>query len=121
MKRRQDVLASLAVIRGRWPFADPPDTGCYVSRGLVDGSTVIEAVVHDHDGDWQFLDETDPEEGDVMFVCLDDVAHPVVGVVGKLPVGWRSEMDFDVPEWVAAPFEADEDEHPSVCAVLDHP
>jgi hypothetical protein len=41
----------------------------------VDGSTVIEAVVHDHDGDWQFLDHTDPEEGEVLFVCLDDVAR----------------------------------------------
>jgi hypothetical protein len=114
MKRRQEVLASLPVIQGRWPFTDPPDTGCYVSRGLMDGSTVVESVVHDHDGDWQVLDDTDPIEDNVMFVCLDDVVrrHPVVGVVGNLPVGWRADMDFDVPEWVAAPFERDEDEHP---------
>jgi hypothetical protein len=33
-----------------------------------------------------------------------------VGAVGKLPVGWRADMDFNVPEWEASPLEFDADE-----------
>jgi len=77
----------------------------------MDGSTVVESVVHDHDGDWQVLDATDPVADNLMLVCLEDVVrqHPVVGAVGKLPVGWRADMDFDVPEWEVSLLEFDAD------------
>lgn len=113
LKQKQQVLDRLTVVHAAWPFSDPPDTGCYVSRGLMDGSTVVEAVVHDHHGDWQILDGSDPNGEDaVMLVCLEDVVrrHPVVGALGELDVGWQAEMDFDVPEWEASPLlpEADD-------------
>lgn len=110
-KRKQEVLERLSVVHGRWPFPDPPNTGCYVSCGLMDGSTAVESVVHDHDGDWSVLDGTDPVADNLMFVCLEDVVrrHPVVGAVGKLPVGWRADMDFEVPEWEASPLGFDTD------------
>jgi len=111
-KRKQEVLDRLPLIHAAWPFPDPPNTGCYVSRGLMDGSTVIESVVHDHEGDWSVLDHTEPVEDNLMFVCLEDVIrrHPVVGAVGKLPVGWRADMDFDVPEWEASPLDFEVDD-----------
>ena len=93
------------IIHLPWPFPDPPDTGSYVSRGLMDGSTVIESVLHDHEGDWQVLDGTDPVERNLMLVCLEDVVrrHPVVGALCKLPVGWRADMNSDVQEWEVSP------------------
>jgi len=111
-KRKQEALDRLPVIDAAWPFSDPPTTGCYVSRGLMDGSTVVKSVVHDHDGDWSVLDATDPVADNVMLVCLEDVVrqHPVVGALGQLPTGWRADMDFDVPEWEASSLEFDADD-----------
>jgi hypothetical protein len=71
------------------------------------GDSAVESVLHEHDGDWVFLDESEPVAKNLVYVCLADVArrHPVVGAVGSLPVGWRADMDFDVPEWVVSPLE----------------
>lgn len=76
----------------------------------MDGSTVVETVVHDHDGDWQVLDETDPTEEDILLVCLADVVrrHPVVGALAELPLAFRADLDVDVPEWVAQPLDEGE-------------
>ena len=108
---RQAVLDGLAVELASWPFSDAPDTECYVSRGLMDGSTVVETVIHDFHGDWQVLDETDPTEENILLVCLAEVVrrHPAVGALAELPHGFRADMDFDLPEWVAQPLQAEDE------------
>jgi hypothetical protein len=108
---RKAALDRLVVEHSAWPFSDPPDTECYVSRGLMDGTTVVETVVHDHDGDWQVLDETEPTEENILLVCLEDVVrrHPVVGALAEMPPGFRADMDFDVSEWLASPLEPEDE------------
>ncbi len=112
-QRKRDALQPLDTVTVQWPFADPPDTRCYITHRLLAAESVPETVIHGHDGTWEVLDDTEDLTPDtVTVVCLADAVsqHPVIGALAKLPVGWRADMDFDVPEWVVAPADFDEDD-----------
>ena len=109
-QRKRDALA-LDTVMVQWPFADPPDTRCYITYRLMAAESVPETVIHGHDGTWEVLDDTDDLTAETLtVVCLADAVrqHPVIGALAKLPVGWRADMDFDVPEWVVSPADFEE-------------
>ncbi|MNC91611.1 hypothetical protein D3C83_79070 [compost metagenome] len=59
-----------------------------------DGAPVM-GVVHDEEGEWQFLDDPAVDMEDLTIVHLAHVmaARPDLGVVGDLPAGFEAWLD----------------------------
>src|SRR6266481_118144 len=54
-----------------WPFPCDPHTRIFVSRCVVEDGAPIVRVVHDHDGDWQFIGPVeDPDEDGGKISCF---------------------------------------------------
>jgi hypothetical protein len=78
-----------------WPFGEAcPDQGVFISKRITAGEVDIVGVVHDSDGDWQFLDGGPVTADDGALVHLRHIvtAHPHVAEVADLRPGeqaWR--------------------------------
>jgi hypothetical protein len=75
-----------------WPFDDPAETPAFVCRHVFARTAPILVVVHEGDGDWQFLcdqdhGESSGEQPEVM--CLEDVLalDPAVAEIGRIGPG----------------------------------
>jgi hypothetical protein len=77
---------------GDWPFEEPPNLGVFSNRQLLREGYPLRLVMHDADGDWQFLCGTTSDPSDGMLVCLDHVVarFPEVQELADLPPGWRA-------------------------------
>ena len=84
-----------------WPFQDAENTAVISLIRIVDGSQPILYVVHDEDGDWQFLDGGDVSEEDAAMVSLRNVCErdPSIKLLADLPVGWAAERATVEQEW----------------------
>ena len=85
----------------KWPFDDAENTAVITLTRIVDGSQPILYVVHDEDGDWQFLDGSDVSEEDASTVSLKNVAtrDPSIKALADLPAGWAAERTHVGQEW----------------------
>ncbi|MDP9432067.1 MAG: hypothetical protein M3P91_04990 [Actinomycetota bacterium] len=92
-------LASLA-----WPVPQGPRTGVYVSRPLWSGREPLRHVLHDADGDWQFLCGTTVSPQDVLVVPLEEVLarYPQAAGLHDLPVGTAASYDEATRQWQLA-------------------
>ncbi len=61
-----------------------------------DGAVVL-GVVHDEEGEWQFLDDPAVDMEDLTIVHLAHVAahRPELGSVGDLPAGFEAWLDAE--------------------------
>ena len=84
-----------------WPFQDAENTAVITLTRIIDGSQPILYVVHDEDGDWQFLDGGDVSEEDAATVSLRNVCarDPSIKSLADLPVGWTAERATVDQEW----------------------
>ncbi len=87
----QPEWSTLVAAPASWPFPDPPETVALTTRGVAFEGAPVMVVVHDDEGEWQFLDG-DPDLTDVAFVHLGHVVehHPEVVAVADLPVEWEA-------------------------------
>lgn len=87
----QPAWSTLVPPPAGWPFPDPPETLALTTRGVAFAGAPVTVVVHDDEGEWQFLD-AEPELTDVSFVHLGHVVelHPEVAALGDLPVEWEA-------------------------------
>ena len=85
----------------QWPFDDAENAAVISFTRIMDGSQPILYVVHDEEGDWQFLDGGDVSEEDAATVSLKRVAQhdPSVKSLADLPVGWAAERAGVDQEW----------------------
>jgi len=76
-----------------WQFKQAPNTAVISLTRILDGSTAILYVVHDEDGEWQFLDGGDVSEEDAATVSLKDIVDhdPAIKSLVDLPAGWAAE------------------------------
>ena len=67
----------------------------------MDGSKPILYVVHDEEGDWQFLDGGDVSEEDANLVSLESITEldPTVNALADLPTGWAAERAAADKSW----------------------
>ena len=84
-----------------WPFEDPENTAVITLTRILDGSHPILYVVHDEDGDWQFLDGGDVSEEDAATVSLKSVTERDSSILSlaDLPVGWAAERKTVDQKW----------------------
>lgn len=97
-----------------WPFPDPVATGGFCTAQVAREGFPVLRVVHDFDGDWQFLDDTTDEPGECVLLCLGCVfeKHPDVAAVADLPRGWaacRDSVGAEWDRWEMDPDDAEED------------
>lgn len=90
-----------ALIQGPWAFPDPPDRVAFTTKGIAFAGHPILYVVHDSNGDWQFLDGQDvtPEDAAVVHLAHVVGAHPGVVGIADLPRGWEAFREINVGSW----------------------
>jgi hypothetical protein len=88
-------------VTDQWPFDDAENTAVITLKRIVNGSQPILYVVHDEDGDWQFLDGGDVSEEDAAIVSLKNIANhdPSVKSLADLPGGWAAERTGVSQQW----------------------
>lgn len=93
----QPVLATVSA----WPFLDAKNTAVFTTNKVTGGDLPILFVVHDEDGDWQFLCGTTNNADDCQVVCLSDLveSHPAIADLADLPLGWRAEREDGTSPW----------------------
>lgn len=84
-----------------WPFKDPENCAVITLARILDGSKPILYVVHDEDGDWQFLDGGDVSEDDARVVSLKQVVglDPSLKSLADLPAGGIAERRSADQPW----------------------
>lgn len=94
-----------------WPFADPPRTAVFTLWPILKQTEAIRLVIHDHDGDWQFLDGvTDATAANAAIVALQEIADrdPSVLALADLPCGWKAVRGEVGEGWRREAFEVRE-------------
>lgn len=88
-----------------WPFKDPEKLAVITLTRILNGSKPILYVVHDEDGDWQFLDGDDVSEEDAETVAFKRVVDldRSLGELADLPVNWTAEREAVGKPWTRAP------------------
>jgi hypothetical protein len=93
----QPVLGAVGDWPHGWPFPDPPNAAVFTATAVMRGGRPPVYVVHDADGDWQFLTGDPVSEADAMVVAFAEVLRrfPAVGELATLPRGWRAVRTAD--------------------------
>jgi len=73
-----------------WPFEEPRNTAVITTKQIMQGGAPILSVIHDRDGEWQFLDGGDVMEDDTVVVGLGNLLSrdPGLRLLADLPCGW---------------------------------
>lgn len=86
-----------------WPFADAPNTACFTTSFVLDGSPILR-VYHDYDdGAWQFHGAGDqpstPSVGRIVgLACIVD-RDTTLRELHDLPYGWRAFRETVQSPW----------------------
>ncbi len=78
-----------------WPFPAPISIAAFCTDKVAREDFDVLRVVHDHDGDWQFLDDTTDVPGECVLLCLGCVfeRNPDIATVADLPRGWAARRE----------------------------
>src|SRR5262245_56176436 len=85
-----------------WPFPDDvPNQGVFTTKRVLSGDAAIVAIVHDRDGDWQFLDDDVRTTEGAALVSLRYIVdtHPFVIEFADLARGEEAWQDSS-GQWV---------------------
>lgn len=88
-----------------WKFTDEPLTACYVTPSVLKGSPITR-VIHDFDGDWQFIDKAGTSKP--KLVSLESIVKqdPTVQELHDLPYAWFADRDTPSSPWRRAKYNA---------------
>lgn len=83
-----------------WRFADTPDTACFTSDHVLEGSPIT-FVSHDFEGDWQFHGDQSPDQVKLQVVCLSCIMERDESIeeLRDLPCGWAAERKSSKHKW----------------------
>lgn len=92
-------------------FREASDLGAFTTRQWLELDQPILRVVHDHDGDWQFLTGDQLLE-DARIVCLADLVKrdPTLNKVFNLDYGEAADRTAVGEKWIRSKVEKDEGE-----------
>jgi hypothetical protein len=81
----------------------------YLTGAVHRDELPILLVLHDDDGDWQFLDGDAVDDKDAVAVHIGHVFenHPDLRVLADLPQGWAAERDSPAGQWRRYPWPAE--------------
>jgi hypothetical protein len=89
-----------------WPFPVSPDTLVLTTKSIAFDGAAVAGVVHDEEGEWQFLDDPAVDMEDLTIVHLAHVValRPELGAVGDLPAGFEAWLD-GAGRWIHEPLD----------------
>ncbi len=111
-----------------WPFDCGVTTVTFCTAKVARAGYPVLHVSHDHDGDWQMLDDTTEFPGECVLRCLGCVFEQDASLaeVADLPLGWSAARDAVGEPWERweNPLEEDDDDeaeqsHPCNSAEAD--
>jgi hypothetical protein len=78
-----------------WPFPVSPDALVLTTKAIAFDGAAVSGIVHDEEGEWQFLDDPAVDMEDLTIVHLAHVvgSRPELGAVGDLPPGFEAWLD----------------------------
>ncbi|GJI93767.1 hypothetical protein RugamoR57_04850 [Duganella caerulea] len=84
-----------------WPFPDRIATATFCTDKVAREGFDVLRVVHDFNGDWQFLDGTTDEPGECVMLCLGCLfeKHSDIAAIADLPRGWGACRDAAGAKW----------------------
>lgn len=85
-----------------WPFDQPENCAVISLRQIIlEGAPILSASHDAGDHGWQFLDNSNSEESDVMVVSLSQVValDPSLIQLADLPPGWRAWRESKDAQW----------------------
>lgn len=88
-----------------WPFTQDPHQRVFVSRCVVEDNAPIVRVVHDAEGDWQFIGPVpDPDEDGCKLSCFHCVVEKDQSVrrLARLLPGWKATRNSRNEEWTVS-------------------
>lgn len=85
-----------------WPFECSEETGCLVTRQVMEQGFPILAILHDDEGTWQVLCETTENPDDGLIVCLGCLytRFPLIGAYASLKPGFEAVRSSIDSPWV---------------------
>jgi hypothetical protein len=89
-----------------WPFPVSPDALVLTTKAIAFDGAAVAGVVHDEEGEWQFLDDPAVDMEDLTIVHLAHVVarRPELGAVGDLPAGFEAWLGGD-GAWIHEPLD----------------
>jgi hypothetical protein len=85
-----------------WPFSDPENAASFVCSCVHRRQKPLLRVVHDEDGEWQFLcgdaEHLDPKPVIVCLGCMIE-REPSLLKLSKLPLDACAERGSEMEEW----------------------
>jgi hypothetical protein len=81
-------------------FYEERNLGVYTTKQAFEGDSIL-YVYHNDDGDWQFHTSLEPDFGDAMLVCLEEITKldPTINELYHLQFGWRAWRRSKEDEW----------------------
>ncbi|MBB1288366.1 hypothetical protein H5085_09240 [Pseudoalteromonas sp. SR43-6] len=85
--------------QNEWPFKESSSSQVYTTKLVVHEQYPIVFIVHDEDGDWQFLCGTTTE--DIVVACFGCFYehHKLIEQFSDLPRGWCAWRDNVNSPW----------------------
>jgi hypothetical protein len=80
-----------------WPFPVSPDVLVLTTKAVAFDGAPVAGVVHDEEGEWQFLDDPAVDMSDLTIVHFAHVVarRPELAAVADLPEGYEAWRDRD--------------------------
>jgi hypothetical protein len=84
-------------------------SNAYLTAAVHHSELPILLVIHEENGDWQFLDGGYVNDVDAVVVHVEHVfeEHPDLRLLADLPEGWAAERDAVAGEWRRYPWQPD--------------
>lgn len=94
-------IANLNRVPREFPFNESPTLGVYATQEILDLQAPILLVLHDRDGDWQFLPGSDPGLADGVVLHLAHIVErfPNIHELADLARGWGAERSAAGAPW----------------------
>lgn len=94
-----------------WPFSVPVNSVAFCQKSIRNGHAIL-TVVHDHDGDWQFLHGDIAEGEEPAILCLGCVFQmdPSISDVADIPPGSRATREMPGADWELEEYDESEEE-----------
>lgn len=89
------------VVSREFPFNESPALGVYTTQEILDLQAPVLLVLHDRDGDWQFLPGADPDLADGVVLHLAHIVEhcPDVHELADLGRGWGAQRSAEGAPW----------------------
>ncbi|QKG55948.1 DUF4262 domain-containing protein [Hymenobacter sp. BRD128] len=92
-------------------FREERNVAVFTTRQVLEGLPILR-VIHEVNGDWQFLCDTTYEIDDLKIVALEQLTKrdPTINDLFQLNYGWQAQRIVEAAEWQEEEYQPEEEE-----------